>query len=271
MNNSAFAYYPANEPESLFVKCIWRLCEYNEICLKETILPKGTVELIFNLSEKIFYLNSGSAQRTTLPTCFLNGINFKPFQLVKKGQQVFLGIQFHVIGLKGLFNTPAKEFNDSITEGGLICKSLDTLQLQLFEQHSFNDQVNLIRSWLHCKINQSKQGTAIQKIHNWFYNEKHLADSVKNLRKNICVSERQLRRIASEWLGMNPECFLLYNKYLTSLQLLHRPGLSLTQIGLEAGYYDQSHFIREFKSFTGLTPKEYQSSVTGLPGHIFQR
>ena len=69
---------------------------------------------------------------------------------------------------------------------------------------------------------------------------------------------------------MNTETFLLYKKYLESLQLLHNPNLSLTQIGLKAGYYDQSHFIREFKSFTTLTPKDYQASITDLPGHIFR-
>lgn len=80
--------------------------------------------------------------------------------------------------------------------------------------------------------------------------------------------DRQLRRLSNEWLGMNTEEFILYNRYLSSLHFLHNSDLSLTQIDLEAGYYDQSHFIREFKSYTDLTPKEYQSSNTCLPGHI---
>ncbi|MCC6383784.1 MAG: helix-turn-helix transcriptional regulator [Bacteroidia bacterium] len=78
-----------------------------------------------------------------------------------------------------------------------------------------------------------------------------------------------MRRLSTKWLGMNTETFLLYSKYLSSLPLLHNSDSSLTQIGLEAGYYDQSHFIREFKSYTNLTPKEYQASVRGLPGYIF--
>ena len=69
---------------------------------------------------------------------------------------------------------------------------------------------------------------------------------------------------------MNTETFILYNKYLSALKLLHTSDLSLTQIGLDAGYYDQSHFIREFKSYTNLTPKEYKASISDLPGHIIR-
>lgn len=119
------------------------------------------------------------------------------------------------------------------------------------------------------KISTSRYLAAAQKFHNWFYFPNVNTMTVQELGNRACISERQLRRLSTEWLGMNIEAFLLYSKYLSSLYLLHNSDLSLTQIGLEAGYYDQSHFIREFKSYTDLTPKEYQASVTGLPGHIF--
>ena len=93
--------------------------------------------------------------------------------------------------------------------------------------------------------------------------------TVKKISDEICLSERQLRRFSTEWLGMNTEEYILYNKYLTSLQLLHDSKWTLTEIGLKAGYYDQSHFIREFKSYTELTPKEYRKIFTDFPGHIF--
>ena len=40
----------------------------------------------------------------------------------------------------------------------------------------------------------------------------------------------------------------------------YRPGASLSQISLDAGYFDQSHFIRDFKSVTGESPIRFFKS-----------
>ncbi len=93
MTHSTNIYFPTTKTEEYLIKNIWRLQEFNHHNQTETILPKGTVELIFNLSDTIIYLNSAADVRTTLPPCFINGINFKPFQLIKNGQQLFVGIQ----------------------------------------------------------------------------------------------------------------------------------------------------------------------------------
>jgi len=269
MTHSTDIYFPTTKTEEYLIKSIWRLQAFNNYNQTETILPKGTVELIFNLSDTIIYLNSAADVRATLPPCFINGINFKPFQLIKNGQQLFVGIQLNVIALKALFEVPAMEFNDAIVESSQVCKPLNDLYNQLFSESTFEGQVEIIRKWLYHKISTSRYLAALQKFHNWFYFPNVNSMTVKELGNRACISERQLRRLSTEWLGMNTEAFLLYSKYLLSLHLLHNSDLSLTQIGLEAGYYDQSHFIREFKSYTDLTPKEYQASVRGLPGHIF--
>lgn len=270
MPDSANIYFPTDKTEKYFIKSIWMLRENNTEERKETILPKGTVEIIFNLSDRITYLNSTSNTGKDLPSCFINGINFKPFSLIKSGQQLFVGIQLNVIGLKALFGVPAKEFNDTVVESSQVCKSFNDLHHQLFSERTFAGQVKTIRKWLCHRISVSNYLYSIQKYHNWFYCQGVNTLTVKELREKVCISERQLRRLSAEWLGMSTEAFLLYNKYLSSLHLLHNSDLSLTRIGLEAGYYDQSHFIREFKSFTGITPKEYQLSVKGIPGHIFR-
>ncbi|MBK7099269.1 MAG: helix-turn-helix transcriptional regulator [Sphingobacteriales bacterium] len=270
MKTETDAYFPSEIPEILFLKCIWRLQEYHSHQKTETILPKGTVEIIFNLSESIIYNNPAINLDTQLPPCFINGINFKPFHLKKMGQQYFLGIQLNTIGLKLLFDIPLSEFADNFLDASLICNHLDDLTHKLFSKTEFGDQVFIIRKWLYQQISTSKHQNETFQIHNLFYNQKQLATSVLDLSKCACISDRQLRRISSEWLGMNTEAFVSYNKYLHSLNLLHHSNKSLTQIGLEAGYYDQSHFIRNFKSYTGLTPKEYQALCTSVPGHIYK-
>jgi len=269
MTNSAAIYFPSDQIESQYIKSIWRLQDADTTPKTEIILPKGTIEIIFNLSNNITYFNPSLHIEKILPVCFINGINFKPFQLIKCGQQEFLGIQFNTIGLRSLFNISIKELNDSIIEGGLICKSLDSLIQLLYESTCFETQVAIIRHWLHLKIASSPTKKVTDYVNHLFQNTKTDEVSVKKLCSERFISDRHLRRLSVEWLGMNTETFIHYNKYLASLQLLHQSTCSLTQIGLDAGYYDQSHFIREFKFFTQMTPGEYQKASKGIPGHIY--
>jgi AraC-like DNA-binding protein len=83
------------------------------------------------------------------------------------------------------------------------------------------------------------------------------------------VSERHLSRLCKEFLGVKAEDFILYRKYLAGLARLHDPSAPLTEVAYASGFYDQSHFIREFKAFTGLTPKQYRKQMSDLPGHLF--
>lgn len=269
MINSSDIYYPSDASERHFINSIWRLQEYNVQERIETILPKGTVEIIFNLSDPITYRNPYTDVQTVLPTCFINGINFKPFELIKNGQQFFLGIQLNAIGLKALFNAPVKEFSNNVVESSLVCSSLGYLYDQLCVKNTFDAQVGAVRNWIHKKTYITKHHKSVNQLHQLFYAQPSNGLTVKDLCHKNCISDRQLRRISAEWLGMNTESFLLYNKYLSALHLLHHSNLSLTQIGIEAGFYDQSHFIRAFRSYTDITPKDYQASVCSFPGHIY--
>lgn len=61
------------------------------------------------------------------------------------------------------------------------------------------------------------------------------------------------------------------DKYLNDFLLeMHRTDLNLTEIEYDCQFSDQSHFIKSFKSYTNMTPGEYQRSKSVVPGHVFQ-
>jgi AraC-like DNA-binding protein len=269
MNKTNDIYYPTSEIEKTFINSIWRLSENDLNTRKERILPKGTIEIIFNLSDSINYFNPSFQISKTLPTIFINGLNFKPFELTKTGRLDFLGIQLSCIGLRLLFNIPVKEFNNCVYEGKEICAELDILADELFFKQSFSQQVEILVNWIRKRTVASNCQNSIGRVQHLINLNCNPNVTVKKLSDEICLSDRQLRRFSQDWLGMTTEEFILYNKYLKSLNLLHYSNQTLTEIGLITGYYDQSHFIREFKSYTEITPRYYKEANTGLPGHIF--
>ena len=74
---------------------------------------------------------------------------------------------------------------------------------------------------------------------------------------DIGLSPRQLRRLFEFYVGTSPKMFSKVIRFQYFLQLLSSPeGPGLNKAFLEAGYYDQPHFNKDFKTFFGLTPTE---------------
>lgn len=269
MNKATNAYCPTGEIEKIFVNCIWKLSESIMHERKEIILPKGTVEIIFNFSEPIRYINPSLKISSVLPSVFINGINFKPFELLKTGRQEFLGIQINAIGLRLLFDIPAVELNNGVYEGKYVCTQLNSLYEKLFCAQSFYRQVDIILAWIRKRVPVLDCKHSVDRARKLLNENCGNGQSVKQLSEALCLSDRQLRRFCRDWLGMNTEDFIHYNRYLRSLHLLHHSSQCLTRVGIDSGYFDQSHFIREFRFYTGMTPRQYRLANKELPGHIF--
>ncbi|MEJ0083093.1 MAG: helix-turn-helix transcriptional regulator [Puia sp.] len=94
--------------------------------------------------------------------------------------------------------------------------------------------------------------------------------SVTELARSLCYSTRQLSRKMAEVTGMNTEEILLYKKYLHAVELIHHTDLSLTQIAYQSNFSDQSHFIKSFKAYSGMTPGVYKTNKSSMKGHIYE-
>jgi AraC-like DNA-binding protein len=69
------------------------------------------------------------------------------------------------------------------------------------------------------------------------------------------LSQRHLSRKFQEYVGLSPKEYLRVSRFIHSLDHLKRyPVFSLTEVAYKSGYYDQAHFIRDYKDYTGYTP-----------------
>ena len=75
------------------------------------------------------------------------------------------------------------------------------------------------------------------------------------------LSTYYLNRVFSKSIGIPPHKYLM-NLRLNKAQELLKFKNSVTEVGYMVGFFDQSHFTRNFKSFLGITPKQYQSSIS---------
>jgi AraC-like DNA-binding protein len=82
---------------------------------------------------------------------------------------------------------------------------------------------------------------------------------IESLARSLSVSERQLERRFLHQVGVTPKRFARLRRFERAVELAPSSE-SLTRAALAAGYYDQSHFVRDFRGFTGMAPGEYLRS-----------
>jgi transcriptional regulator GlxA family with amidase domain len=85
--------------------------------------------------------------------------------------------------------------------------------------------------------------------------------SVKELSEQLNISKRQLERKFSSIIGLSPKQLSKIIRLQATLKMLaNHQFTSLTSVAYEGDYYDQAHFIKDFKEFTGLSPKKFYAN-----------
>jgi AraC-like DNA-binding protein len=249
-----------------YVNAIWQM-EGIPSYSHETILPKGVIELIFSFSDAVAFGNCPGEQKATTPRCFVSGMNNTPLYLNAPSHQFFFGIELNPLAVKKILAIPPGTFLNSVTDLTLISKDFNGLWQQLGETGCFKQRVAIIHQWMGKKLYSFCER---EEAFSSYLNNALPSAPVTDLASRFCYSVRQLNRKANDLFGMSTESLVSYKRYLSSLKMLHHSPETLTAIGYECGFYDQAHFIREFKNYTGITPGAYRKQKSSRPAHLFQ-
>lgn len=94
--------------------------------------------------------------------------------------------------------------------------------------------------------------------------DNHGAARLNALSKECCLGERTIQRLIHNSTGINFKFFAMLARMEYARRLLDgRQGVGLASIALQAGYFDQAHFIHEFQSVYGETPGTYRNRKGG--------
>ena len=85
----------------------------------------------------------------------------------------------------------------------------------------------------------------------------------------IGLSSRRFIQVFTEQVGMTPKVFCRVRRFQTALTEIQRPGeVAWVDIATACGYYDQAHFIHDFKEFCGITPGDYLDGCPAEPNFV---
>ncbi|MDB5286778.1 MAG: hypothetical protein JWR05_1727 [Mucilaginibacter sp.] len=236
-----------------------------DIEFEDTVFPSGDMEMIFNLGDGTWESSIDNKFFKT-PPIELWGQITKPLAIRSKGKHTMFGIKFFTHSAAYFLNDQIGVFNDQITDlYDVMGSQVKTLHAQLMETADAEKRVELIETFLIKRlIANERRSFKIDKVADILTSIK--GNSAENNLGYVAarhgITTRYLHRLIYQNTGLSPTFFNKINRFQYSLKLISKNQLPFTAIGYESGYFDQSHFIRDFKSFTGLTPSDYLLNIT---------
>lgn len=158
----------------------------------------------------------------------------------------------HTVGMfAGI--SPSEFYNLEISGYDISDTGLNDLAAKIFDSRNDNDTIALLEGELLSRMNSTlncrRIGYSIESL------MRAPGLTVGTLADEACLGKRQFERVFREQVGMNPKEYSRVVRFQKSLRMLQCGSRNYAGIAAECGYADQSHFIREFKSMSGHTPK----------------
>jgi AraC-like DNA-binding protein len=244
---------PPSELEP-YIKCLWFLNRtYNEMDTGEILWPDGCHEMIFHFGNQ--YQINGHA----LPTSFLIGTLSKYHFLEGHGEIRLFGVRFKPWGLKPFLEKKIYLLKDQFLPLANLLEGIENIEKEL-RNVELEEGIEILKTFLidRFDINKIEKELEFIALLSKLYSDP-INQDVQTVIKESHYSQRQFERKCSDMIGISAKKLSKVSRFnQVRLKLFFNPSLDLHDCMNEFGYFDYSHFSKDFKECLGLTPNEYK-------------
>lgn len=243
-------------PLRTFVKSFIYYKGYTSESAYEKLFPDGNTQLIIELDGKKRILKD-ELNDCSFQTAWITGVQTQPIVYQSEKNATTLCIQFEVGGLSSLTGIPAIEFKDTLVDALLVMGNpIIELRERIIDCAKAATIFHLATEFLEKQfIKNSLMNHFMAFMHNALCSENNSLASISN---KAGYSQKHLITLFKQWAGLSPKKYqrvYRFNKALELLQIKEKPNF--IDVALSSNYYDQAHFINEFRYFTNYSPTQY--------------
>jgi AraC-like DNA-binding protein len=260
---------PPGHPLHPYVQAIFRT-RWNGAGMRETILPKGNVDYLFNLGAPMRGVVPGLCDHVLDEGCtWAGGLRTRPYIVRPQGQVDLLGVVLRAETCAGLMPLPPAELLNAEMHGPDLPDDVRIVGERVRETAGFGGQCELIIQWLMKRLRPLRGGPMARHACAVLRGARG-EDPVGTTARAVGISPRHLRRMITDHVGVGPAEYVRVARFVRATQLIADPALTLGQVAHGAGYFDQAHLCRDFRVFGGMSPREYRGAATSpVVGHIW--
>jgi AraC-like DNA-binding protein len=234
------------------------------------VVPNGTAKILIPIKNP---LTAAVGQKTMMAKehIHLAGLSENPTKITGDAKQtVTLGMQLTPKGLYRFFNLSMHETTDQLfTFEDIFGAWGARLQHMLANIENTQEKTSFIQNALVYLLNKNTNDYSLLDHAIDVINETHGMVSIKELEKQTGYSKRYLDMLFKEHVGVSPKQLANIVRFQIFYKLwAQEKSHTFYEDDLYTYYYDQSHFIKEFRRFTGFTPRKF-AEINNEFGRIF--
>ncbi|MGO9616294.1 MAG: helix-turn-helix domain-containing protein [Terracidiphilus sp.] len=262
-------------PLSRFVQVLW----YSRAPVAghryERILPTGCAQVILNLERDCLHdCLEGSPDQQVAPSLVVGGRS--TYEIIAARDMISLiGISFKPGGFAAFAGDAADRFSNlSIPLDAAWGRPALTLRSRLRETDDVRTRFRIIEAFLlerlaACATPRNAARRQLVEFALSNFGSAPALSTVREVARSTGLSERRFSQIFREEVGLSPKVWCRVRRFQRAVRMLHL-GVDLpwSDLALDCGFYDQSHFANEFRAFSGVDATTYSSRRTRWANHI---
>ena len=231
--------------------------------------PSGLPGIVFQHNQGRSALESvisPSGLNSSAPTLFIYGQKTGPNRIHhKQGPSTMTQVIFKPHALKTVFGMNAS----ALTNWSVDLHEFSTEDLggQLIESKSVQERIDLLTDFLLAKLKHTEMSDRLVEESLHLIHKTIGSITVASLLTHIHLSERQFERRFRQTVGLSPHAYIRLKRFNEAMRLIKTGQFQrLTEVAYALNYSDQSHFIRDMRALSGMTPKSLSQKEEAFYG-----
>jgi AraC-like DNA-binding protein len=270
-----FRSYTPRAPLCEFVDDFWLYEDYVGDHARERILPSGTIEMVFNLQEDELRIY-GSSQPDTFRRfsgAVISGPYREAFMSDTAEEAALLGVHFKPGGAFAVLGMPAHELcNAHIDLGAIWGRAAHSLRERLCALRDPVERFQLVEQALRQRLADPPDRHGAVRAGLEVLTRTRGRTRVRDVANALDLSQRRFIELFAAEVGVTPKLFGRLQRFHHVIARSRRVAkVDWAQLAVECGYFDQSHLIREFTEFSGVSPSDFwrrQNRLAGAGLHV---
>ena len=220
------------------------------------ILPDGCMEFVFQLGDP-FRERQGDGSWRLQPHLLLVGQMERRTDIEPSGSIHTIGVHFRPAGASAFVPGGVSRFTHRIESlGPAVGQDLEPLVALLRASPTPEAQARVLEDFLRRSRLQGQDDPAMSRAAARLSEPGSPVD-IETLAREFSLSDRQFRRRFEAAVGLRPKRFARLVRFQRVFeQRQESDGRAWSEVALDCGYYDQAHFNRDFRAFTGVRPRD---------------
>jgi len=272
-----FRHHVPAAPLSHFIDLMWFGADYMVPHTLERVLPTGDMSLIINLHEDRTRIYDADDPRKykTLNGAIVVGA-YSSFNVIDTTEQrSTIGVVFRPGGAFPFFNLPAGELEDNNVSLETLWgrEASSTLRERLLAAPSPERKLEILERALLDRVVAPLDPTH-PAVTFAVRNFRHCPQRpISAVTEQVGLSDRRFIQLFFSQVGMTPKRFCRVQRFQQVLRKITgsattAAAIDWPEIALTCGYFDQSHFIHDFRAFSGINPSTYVANKTQFQNHV---